>query len=313
MCKKLTEEHKSQVLDQMRSTGKLPYRRYSGSPLRYAGGKSLAVGTIIERIPAGITRVVSPFFGGGSTEIAIANELGLKVVGYDIFEILTNFWQRVLQNPVRLVEELEKFEATPDCFKAAKEELRKHWKGEERIRSPYRLAAIYYFTHNTSYGPGFLAWPSSVYMREDRWQKMIAKIRNFRAPNLTVKNASFEQILGRHRDSFLYLDPPYILRDDDEESKMFIGMYPMRNFPVHHDGFDHGVLAELLHQHRGGFLLSYNDCPLVRTMYQGYKMEFPKWQYTFGQGERRIGENRQADDASHVKESHEILVYKDPE
>ncbi len=39
------------------------YKRYLGSPLRYAGGKSWAVGYVIEYIPENINRLISPFFG----------------------------------------------------------------------------------------------------------------------------------------------------------------------------------------------------------------------------------------------------------
>jgi DNA adenine methylase len=44
---------------------KTKYKRYIGSPLRYAGGKSLAVGTIVELLPDNINQIISPFFGGG--------------------------------------------------------------------------------------------------------------------------------------------------------------------------------------------------------------------------------------------------------
>jgi len=70
---------------------KTKYKRYLGSPLRCGGGKTLAVGYIIEYLPESITKVVSPFFGGGSVEIAIAKELGVKVVAYDIFDVLVNY------------------------------------------------------------------------------------------------------------------------------------------------------------------------------------------------------------------------------
>jgi hypothetical protein len=43
------------------SSVKNNYKRYLGSPLRYAGGKSLAVGYIIELLPDNIKKVVSPF------------------------------------------------------------------------------------------------------------------------------------------------------------------------------------------------------------------------------------------------------------
>ena len=79
---------------------------------------------------------------------------------------------------------------------------------------------------------------------------MVAKVRDFAAPNLSVSAASFEQILPQHRDDFLYCDPPYYL----DEGKLFIGIYPQRNFPVHHAGFDHARLRDELRVHRGGFL-----------------------------------------------------------
>ncbi|MCY4010725.1 MAG: DNA adenine methylase, partial [Candidatus Saccharibacteria bacterium] len=55
------------------------YKRVALSPIRYAGGKSLAVGHIIEHLPD-VKRVVSPFFGGGSIEIAMAQKLGIKII-----------------------------------------------------------------------------------------------------------------------------------------------------------------------------------------------------------------------------------------
>ena len=50
------------------------------SPLRYPGGKSRAVSAILETIPNGITALTSPFFGGGSIELALVNR-GVRVHG----------------------------------------------------------------------------------------------------------------------------------------------------------------------------------------------------------------------------------------
>jgi len=81
-------ERKKIFFQNIKGGEKLKYKRYTESPLRYAGGKSLGVGFVIERLPDNVKRIISPFFGGGSVEIACANELGLKVVGYDIFDLL---------------------------------------------------------------------------------------------------------------------------------------------------------------------------------------------------------------------------------
>ena len=80
-------------LASLRSAGRYKYGRYNGLPLRYAGGKSLAVGHVVENLPTRLSRVVSPFIGGGSVEIACARELGVPVQGYDVFDVLTNYWE----------------------------------------------------------------------------------------------------------------------------------------------------------------------------------------------------------------------------
>ncbi|MGI0004763.1 MAG: DNA adenine methylase, partial [Candidatus Nitrosotenuis sp.] len=55
------------------------------SPLRYPGGKSRAVNIIAKYIPKGTKKLCSPFFGGGSFEIACA-QTGTRVYGYDSFQ-----------------------------------------------------------------------------------------------------------------------------------------------------------------------------------------------------------------------------------
>jgi len=290
-------------------SGKIQYKRYVGSPLRYAGGKSLAVGLIVELLPNNIKKIVSPFFGGGSVEIACALDLGLPVIGYDIFNILINYWDIQIRKPQELYDRLQKFNPTREEFKKVKDIIKLHWDNKEKIKSTYDLAALFYFNHNTSYGPHFLGWPSSVYLQKERYQKMIEKVRNFKVDNMKVKRASFEEIMPKHKDDFLYCDPPYYI---GENSKMFRGIYPMRNIPVHHKNFPHEALRNLLKNHKGGFILSYNNCPIIKEYYKEFQQSFPSWQYTMGQGETRIGKNRIENGDNHIKQSHEIIIFCPP-
>lgn len=303
-------ERKRRLLKNLESpSGKTKYKRYLGSPIRYAGGKSLAVGLVVELIPNSTKRVISPFLGGGSVETACARELKLPVIGYDIFDILVNYWDVQLKNPIALYNRLLHFQPTNKGYKEVKDRLKMHWKNEEKLNR-LDLAAHYYFNHNTSYGPHFLGWPSSVYLQSKRYETMLEKVRNFRAEGMEVKCASFEDIMPDHKRDFLYCDPPYFLGGD---SKTFVGMYPHRNFPIHHNGFKHEKLRDLLMDHKGGFVLSYNDCSIIREWYKGFNMIAPSWQYTFSQGDTRIGENRLKDNnGSHVKKSHELLIWKTP-
>lgn len=305
-CDLTFAQRKKYFLQQLRSTGKLPYKRYIQSPLRYAGGKSLAVGLVIERMPDQVARVASPFMGGGSVEIAIANELDIPVYAYDVFNVLCTYWKVQLLHRAALVSRLRNFSPTRKSFSTIKARLERYWIHGEKMNR-FDVAAHYYFNSNTSYGPHFLGWPSDIYLNEARYSKMLEKVALFQAPKLSVNCAHFEKSITDHNGDFLYCDPPYYL----EEGATFCGMYPHRNFPIHHKGFQHDKLRDLLLKHRGGFILSYNDCPIIRDWYSDCEIETPEWQYTFGQGDTRIGKNRRAlNGGSHVKKSHELLIWR---
>ena len=290
----------------LKARGKPGYKRYVGSPLRYAGGKSLAVGYVVERIPDGIDRIVSPFIGGGSVEVACARELGLDVVAYDLFDILCTYWQVQLSDREALTMRLGRWTPTQETYREVKERLRAHWKDETQLGDPLEVAAHYWFNHNLSYGPGFLGWMSRIYKDPVRYERLLGRVESFDCPNLDVHQGTFQETIPKHQGDFLYCDPPYYL---DGDSRMFRGIYPQRNFPVHHNRFDHGALRELLGQHHAGFILSYNDCSAIREMYEDYPIVEVGWQYTLGQGETRIGKNRIENGANHhVKRSHEILI-----
>jgi DNA adenine methylase len=285
------------------------YKRVAVSPIRYPGGKSLAVGYIVELLPTNITRVISPFFGGGSVEIAISKFLGLEVIGYDIFEILMNYWKIQIENPKLLYEKLKELKPNKETFDNVKAILKDHWEGRIKLE-PLTLAAYFFFNWNLSYGPGFLSWTSEIYLNEERYKKMIEKVRDFNPGNLKVGCADFREILKKYPNDFMYLDPPYYIGPD---SKMFKGIYPQRNFPIYHKNFPHEVLRDMLKKHEGGFILSYNDCPTIREWYKECQQFFPKWQYTMGQGETRIGKYRKERGINdYVKESHEIIIFCPP-
>lgn len=305
------KEKKAKFLNELASpTGKQKYKRYKGCPLRYAGGKTLAVGLVLELIPDNVKRVVSPFFGGGSVEIAIARELELEVIGADIFDLLVNYWHHQIEEPETLYKHLKKYKPTKEGFLEVKERIKRHWKGIEIIKDKAELAALYYFNHNTSYGPHFLGWPSSVYLQEERYKKMIENVRDLDIKRISITCETFEETIKKYPNDFLYCDPPYYL---DGDSKTFVGLYPHRNFPIHHKNFDHEKLRDLLLNHKGGFILSYNDCSVIREWYEGLPFSTPSWQYTLSQGDTRIGENRlKNNNGSHVKKSHELLIYKLP-
>ena len=307
------------------------YKRICISPLRYAGGKSKAIGLILQNLPfLKNKKIVSPFFGGGSLELCLSQNLDFEVIGYDIFELLVNFWNVLINNKNEFIEELSKFEINETEFTYNRHVLLNYWEKVKPKDLVYKtknkiqlkeedlnklddnkiLQAVYYYYNMTlSYGPMFLGWPSSNEINKDKFNRKIQKLEKMNLKNLKVECKDFEQVLKLHQDDFLFLDPPYYLEGD---SKMFKGMYPNCNFAIHHNGFDHIKLASMLKEHRGGFLMTYNNCSKIRELYNECLFEYPEWQYTYGQGETRIGKNREIKKGDNIKESHEIIIVKYP-
>ena len=156
----------------------------------------------------------------------------------------------------------------------------------------------------------FLGWPSSVEINKEKFKRRLNKLKELNMRNISFNKGDFKEILKNHENDFLFLDPPYYLGED---SKMFKGMYPNCNFAIHHNNFEHNTMCELLKNHKGGFLITYNNCETIRNMYEEYEQVFPEWQYSYGQGETRIGKNREKKcNVSNVKESHEIFIISYP-
>lgn len=292
------------------------------TPLRYAGGKTRAI-KFITPFVKDYQEIYSPFIGGGSLEVHWTS-LGKKVYGFDIFDALVNFWNVLLNNPKELSLKLQQISPTEEEYKRIKDilinwdktqTLLSDWKTDYYKRTtPISLdnitaAAYYFFNHNTSYGPGYLGWGSKVYLNQNKWNSMVKKIETFNLKNLMVQEMSFENVIENNPNKFLYLDPPYYL-EKDNDNKMFTGIYPMRNIPVHHNNFDHIKLRDLLLNHKGNFVLSYNNCETIREYYKDFELFYPKWNYSMGNGETRIGKNRTEMGITNSKESHEILIVK---
>ena len=323
------EEYLSQYLKSIKNKdGK--FKRVCLSPLRYAGGKSKAIGLILSHLPKLKTKqIVSPFFGGGSFELVASQVLDINIIGYDIFGMLTNFWNVLIYNKDEFIAELKKFAITSEEFTYNRHVLLNYWDKIKPSDLNYNtkkkvelkpddltllddnkiMQAVYYYYNMTlSYGPMFLGWPSSNEIDKAKFDRRIKKLDALHLKNLNINCCDFEEVISRHPEDFLFLDPPYYLEGD---SKMFKGMYPNCNFAIHHNNFNHKKMCELLKNHKGGFLITYNNCSTIREWYKDYRLEYPEWQYTYGQGETRVGKNRKNKE-DNIKESHELFIISWP-
>jgi len=79
-----------------------------------------------------------------------------------------------------------------------------------------------------------------------------------RLKNVVIENVDFEQLIKTYDRpaALFYLDPPYY------EAEKY---YPDRFNPE-----DHSRLKEVLNKIKGKFVLSYNNCEMIRTLYKDY-------------------------------------------
>ena len=246
-----------QTVGQLFGAPDLPQSR--GSVLRYPGGKTRAVQTIRSYIPEDVKTLVAPFLGGASVEISCAAD-GIEVFGADAFEPVVNFWQHARESPVLLSERVRVYHPL------TRSKFYNLQKGFMNLQDDLERAAVFFVLNRSSFSGTTLSGGMSP--NHPRFnESAINRLRDFRADNLHVSCADYKETIRNHPDDFLYLDPPYA-----NGEKLYGNKGDM------HKGFNHEALASEL-TGRGGWVLSYNDHPEIRNLYDGFDIIEPEWIY----------------------------------
>ena len=252
------------------------------SPLRYPGGKSRAVELITEKyiIPnlSKKQKICSPFFGGGSIELHLANN-GNKVTGYDDFGPLVDFWKVLKKNPKKLFKEVSSYKK---LSKKGFKELQIQFRGKSESYTQTKRAALFYVLNRTSFSGTTLSGgmavdydkpERSLDRRLPRFRKSSRdRIRDFSVKNFTISKMSFRKSIEKNKKSLIYADPPYFIQNKgslygNQGDKMFTEK-------------DHEDLAHILNKMKNKkWILSYNNDKHVRRLYSGRRIEEVEWAY----------------------------------
>jgi DNA adenine methylase len=227
------------------------------SPLRFPGGKTRACTKFLKYLPEYLETICSPFFGGGSFEIYCLRNCGVAIFGYDFFEPIVTFWNCLIEDAERLATVVSKYLPV-----VTKEQFYQVQNTFLQIEDRWDRSGATYVLNRTSFSGsmgsgGFSPLENGKNGRFN--ESNVAFLSNFRVPEgmLSVKQLSFEKSIVRHPQSFVYADPPYLV-----ESKLY-----GRSGDLH--DINHNLLSDLLRS-RDNWMLSYNDCPEVRRLYEGF-------------------------------------------
>lgn len=259
-------------------------KEYPRSPLRYPGGKNRAVKYLYSMIPENETQLCSPFLGGASIELACTTKM--KVYGSDLFGPLVDFWQELLENRELLVTRVRSH------YPLTKPKFYNLQKRYINLEDKIERAAVFFVLNRSSFSGTTLSGGMSP--GHPRFtESSIERLENFHADNFNVEQDDFRDAIQKHQDAFLYLDPPYLNGQT---------LYGMRG-DIHKD-FNHGELAEMLFN-RDRWIMSYNDCEEIRTLYDGYQILDVEWTYS-------MSKNKQSNEVLVISKdlSYAALEYK---
>ena len=238
------------------------------TPLRYPGGKSRALSKILQFAPD-LTKVKQyrePFLGGGSVALEMSKRYPLMDIWVnDLYEPLFNFWC-VLQHDVdELYETLFDLksvycnqDAARCLFDAMKEAI-----NNKDITDVERAVAFYVVNKCSFSGltesSSFSAQASDSNFSINGINKLIEY--SHMIEGWTITNLSYEELLTDDKDVFLYLDPPYDIKDNlyGKSGNM-------------HKRFDHDDFAKQCDHHTSPMLISYNSDQIVKDRFKEWSV-----------------------------------------
>ena len=238
------------------------------TPLRYPGGKSRALSKIFQFAPD-LTKVKQyrePFLGGGSVALEMSKRYPLMDIWVnDLYEPLYNFWC-VLQHDVdELYETLYDLksvycnqDAARCLFDAMKEAI------NNKDISDVERAVAFYVVNKCSFSgltesSSFSAQASDSNFSINGINKLIEY--SHMIERWTITNLSYEELLTDDKDVFLYLDPPYDIKDN---------LYGKSGDM--HKRFDHDDFAKQCDHHTSPMLISYNSDQIVKNRFKEWSV-----------------------------------------
>lgn len=235
------------------------------SPFRYPGGKGklskfLALFIVTNNLEG--CKLIEPFCGGaGGTLPLLLSGLVDKLVLNDVNPAIAAFWLSLKNEPDRLIKMIEE---EPVCI-----ESWQHWRNiyyTDEDTSPLEKGFAAFFLNRTNRSGMLHAGPiggkdqSGSYEIGCRFTrktliKRVERIADF-AKKITVSNKDAGASLSRLSDSdFIYADPPYV-----KEGKNIYSTFCF-NEKQHID------FSKKLKRSRAHWLLSYDDHPLIHSLY----------------------------------------------
>jgi len=252
------------------------------TPLRYPGGKSRAC-TKMEQFFPDFSRYKEfrePFLGGGSVALHISKMYPqLSIWVNDLYEPLVNFWQAIQDDGENLQYMIWSLKNKyPDRDTARELFLESKEKINNKELSSRDRAAYFYIVNKCSFSGLTESSSFSAQASESNFSyRGIEKISGYQKiiENWKITNLSYEDLLTDWEGAFIYLDPPYDIKDN---------LYGKSG--AMHKKFNHDKFAEDCDKHTAHMMISYNSSQLIKDRFKEWSASEFDLTYTM----RSVGE-----------------------
>lgn len=219
--------------------------------MSWIGGKKSLRELIVSLFPLYYERYIEVFGGGGWVLFHKAPGNDFEVYN-DFNGLLTNLYRCVREKPDELLFALRYVLNSREDFDRIRKTL-----SPESDATEVQKAAQFYQLIRYSYASGLTSFGSQPH---DMWSNFpIIEQAHRRLAKVVVENKDFERLIGQYDRpvSFFYLDPPYFETESYYQNVGEAGFLEK----------DHVRLRDALMKLEGKFLLSYNDCDFIRSLY----------------------------------------------
>jgi DNA adenine methylase len=252
------------------------------TPCRYPGGKSRACEKMGPYFPdlRNYDEFREPFLGGGSVAIYITKKYPyLDIWVNDLYEPLVNFWQQLQMFGNDLKNELVDCKLAYNTPELAKELFLKSKENiNDESETNFNRAVAFYIVNKCSFSgltesSSFSGQASNSNFslrgieKLPEYSKLIASWR--------ITNYSYDYLMDGNKGAFMYLDPPYDIKDNLYGNKGSM-----------HKRFDHDKFAADCDTNNMDQLISYNSDQLVKDRFKNWNAAEFDLTYTM----RSVGE-----------------------
>jgi len=252
--------------------------KFIKSPLRYPGGKSKAIKTIIPLIPE-FDEFREPFLGGGSVFLYLKQKFPNKKFWInDIYENLYLFWKEAQQNPTELIEQIQYWK---DNSINGKDLHRYLLENINTFNNLQKAAAFFVFNRITFSGTTESGGFSNAAFNKRFTQSSIERVKEFSKVlfDTQITNFDYQQLIETDgKNVFMFLDPPYF-------SATKSALYG-KNGNLH-KMFDHIRFAEVLKTTKHKWLITYDNSEYIKELFSFAHIK--EWNLTYGM--RNVGLN----------------------